>query len=623
MGSIVKTIGGGGIGTKNYVGSPNSITNWSVSGAMTIANEIVAANLPDASVGSGIKFLSSATGYAYYRFTLDAADYSKKLLLQLDQKYAGSAGDYTVSVYSNTASAYNGTSTQLTLQTSSIPAVTGTFTTTFDAPGASAPYIEVRVNYAAGSGTALWVNNFLVGPGTIVQGAAVSEWIPYTDTVTNGGTATFTYLVRQYRRVGSSMEITYQFSVSGAGSGASSVTIPLPAGFTINTAALASSDSMLGTAWRYVSVGTTGTALYARNVSGTTNGFIIGNTVGGAVAGSNLALNDSYYARVIVPIAEWAGSGTVNLGPGAQVEYAFNTSTSTSASDTTSFGYGPQGAQIQNITTALTRRVRFQYPIQVDDLIEVQVSEDRIKWITLDQSFWATNGGAITQWTRQNNVDYGIGRIIPIASNVIDLDIGFGTYSIANGTTFASAGQPWASGGGACYYRVRKVKASSPVGFGLVSLANGAGLMPSLTSQLDDSTATKLGLKQYLHGTTYSGGNAPTVTCAQAGFVVTRAVFVPYQMQDGTWRLRFNFAATFTSASISTINVNINGILSKNVTGFSQAIISMFQGNNTIGRAFVGENSNTCRADLVSAITCAGLNFSGDVELDSKPTWAY
>ena len=143
------------------------------------------------------------------------------------------------------------------------------------------------------------------------------------------------------------------------------------------------------------------------------------------------------------------------------------------------------------------------------------------------------------------------------------------------------------------------------------------------SSSLSDSQATLMGLKQYLHGTTYNSGIAPTVTSAQAGFSVVRAVFVPYQMQDGAWRLRFNLVATFTSASISTITVSVNGITNKNVVNFSQAISTMFQGNNNIGRGFANENTSSFRADLPSAITAAGLNFSGDVELNSKPTWAY
>ena len=57
-----------------------------------------------------------------------------------------------------------------------------------------------------------------------------------------------------------------------------------------------------------------------------------------------------------------------------------------------------------------------------------------------------------------------------------------------------------------------------------------AGGVAVLSSALDDATATQLGLKQYLHGTTYNGGIAPTVT-AGSGITtigtVTRALAAP------------------------------------------------------------------------------------------------
>lgn len=149
------------------------------------------------------------------------------------------------------------------------------------------------------------------------------------------------------------------------------------------------------------------------------------------------------------------------------------------------------------------------------------------------------------------------------------------------------------------------------------------GAFPSLTSSLDNQTATQLGLKQYLHGTTYNGGNAPTVTSAQAGFSVTRAVFLPYQTQDGAWRLRLNIATAFTSASLTTTTLSINGITFKNISGYSQPISVTLPGTVTVGRAFANENTSQLRWDLSVATTVTGMNFSGDVELDLKPTWAY
>ena len=159
---------------------------------------------------------------------------------------------------------------------------------------------------------------------------------------------------------------------------------------------------------------------------------------------------------------------------------------------------------------------------------------------------------------------------------------------------------------------------------GIVSSA-AAGLFPSLTSSLDNPTATQLGLKQYLHGTTYNGGNAPTVTCAQSGWLTQRAVFVPYQTQDGTWRLRFNMVGAFTSASVTNVFLSINGITFLNVGNYYQPCAGFLAGTTTnLGMsANCQPNTSNIVISATGAGTYAGAYASGDVELASKPSWAY
>jgi len=131
-------------------------------------------------------------------------------------------------------------------------------------------------------------------------------------------------------------------------------------------------------------------------------------------------------------------------------------------------------------------------------------------------------------------------------------------------------------------------------------------------------TATRLGLKQYLHGTTYNGGIAPTVTCSQAGFAVTRAVFIPYQLQDGIWRLRFNLLCSFTSATITSLTVSINGITTISI---QQVILSNFN-NSTTNYGYFVASGNTITF-VGSGLAETGIKSFGDIELSSKPTWAY
>jgi hypothetical protein len=139
-----------------------------------------------------------------------------------------------------------------------------------------------------------------------------------------------------------------------------------------------------------------------------------------------------------------------------------------------------------------------------------------------------------------------------------------------------------------------------------------------------DAKATKLGLKQYMHGVSYNGGNSPTLTCSQAGFSVGRAVFIPYQMQDGKWRMRFNIFANYTTATTSSVNIQIS---SASWPEGNQPCSSTFSGTSTIGRGYAnagaGGTNSRLYHDLTTGVSTSGVNFSGDIELSTKPNWAY
>lgn len=145
-----------------------------------------------------------------------------------------------------------------------------------------------------------------------------------------------------------------------------------------------------------------------------------------------------------------------------------------------------------------------------------------------------------------------------------------------------------------------------------------AGTLPAVTN-MSNALATQLGLKQYLHGTSYNSGSAPTVSSGAAGFTVIRGVFVPYQTQDGTWRLRFNIAATWTSNA--SITISINAVTFKNVSNFYQTASGT--PNTTGAYVYCVASPNTGDIAYVSGAAQAGGALGGDVELNSKPTWAY
>lgn len=133
---------------------------------------------------------------------------------------------------------------------------------------------------------------------------------------------------------------------------------------------------------------------------------------------------------------------------------------------------------------------------------------------------------------------------------------------------------------------------------------------------MSNADATRLGLKEYVHGTTYNGGNAPTIT-GQAGFAAdSDCVFIPYQMQSGDWRLKFNIR--FGQTSSTTADITIAGVT------FLKLMAVQVSANNSSATTYVGRTtSGTGTIVLRSGVADTQFSVSGDVELSSKPNWAY
>jgi hypothetical protein len=141
--------------------------------------------------------------------------------------------------------------------------------------------------------------------------------------------------------------------------------------------------------------------------------------------------------------------------------------------------------------------------------------------------------------------------------------------------------------------------------------------------RMDDIHATQLGLKTYAHGTTYNGGNAPTITSNLAGLSVIRSCFQPYQDQAGVWFLRFTFVANVTSGSRGGGTFTIAGLTFKNTTDYTQAVTAA---ENTFGvycQGYVSANTGTVNVSHGTATTARYQFQAGCLELESKPSWAY
>lgn len=91
--------------------------------------------------------------------------------------------------------------------------------------------------------TALYLDNVAVTPSTYVYGTPITDWQSYTLTI--GGTTTaptpgtVTVNSAKWRRVGDSMEISYQFEQTSAGSaGSGDYLFPIPSGYTVDSSKL-------------------------------------------------------------------------------------------------------------------------------------------------------------------------------------------------------------------------------------------------------------------------------------------------------------------------------------------------------------------------------------------------
>lgn len=636
-GSVLTQVGSGtGAGEKNYITNPSAattITGWTASTAnVTVARTATLAELPrEFTTATGIKILGTAavteatTDYVYYDFSLDDVDLSKKLKIQWSQKMVGAYSAGTLAVGVTTQA--NRTTFLHTPVTTAIPAVDGVFTTSFDASTTATLSLVIRATGAIATGVGIVISDVVVGPGTQPQGAAVGEWQSFTMAIT-GVTSDPTKGTRteeaKWRRVGDSMDIQFYYNQTVAGAaGSGGYLFTIPNSLTIDSAKYTGSTTEVrpvGHSYSYNGTNEVPGQVVGYNSTKLAVWFHTSATATNLLGSANHSLANgtmklAFFARV--PIAEWSGSGTVNLAQN-DVEYAYNTSV-TDAADTTSFGYGPYGGLFPLATATRSKRCQFQTAIQSTDKIFLEVSGDAgVTWLDPGQA------SGFMDFTQQNTTKYGI-HWSAISSTTIDVN--FEAYRTSTGATFGAAGTDWSAVDNDATYRwrVRKISGGAAVGFGNVS-ETSSGLMPATNTSLDNASATRLGLKEYYqdtaHSGTYNGGLAPTVTLQAGGGTLTtvdHAVFIPYQMQSGTWRMRFNVKVTLSSAVRTAARIAVNGVTTaahdqahygSNVVGLA---ISGMQSTASTGRFEVGHASGTTSIYV----------YGGDVELASKPTWAY
>ncbi len=90
-----------------------------------------------------------------------------------------------------------------------------------------------------------------------------------------------------------------------------------------------------------------------------------------------------------------------------------------------------------------------------------------------------------------------------------------------------------------------------------------------------------------------------------------------YTDTEGSWRFTFNITGVVNPTDAS-FDVNCTGVTFK--TGAFQGVTSSGAVSNETSKAYANSGSNNIRVDHEAATSVFRL--SGDVELDSKPTWA-
>jgi len=481
-GATLKAVGAGagsGSGGVNYIEQDNSdfengIGAWQTdNGAGTgTASTVLTLSSETTSVLRGTKSLriaksaASASGhYAYIASTtIDPADRGKVLWGSLE-------GDFSHASYASgdlTIEAIDG------VLLSSIPAyVEGGTSGAFNSGKGkyifrvvtTATTSQVHLRIKGNSTSALAYNVFIddvkLGPQEYVIGAGVSDWQSFpmviTGSVTNPTKASNATADSAYWRiVGDTMEIQYFYrnpaSPSGAAAGSGTYGFNLPSGYSIDTSKInvASSGGLntVGSASGYIgsgSVNVTGSVVIQ---TATVLNIVLGDNASGdlTVGSTFLPLTNAhvYYSfSARVPIANRSSNTVLS---NSRVEYAFNSSTTTS-SDATSFGYGSGGANIQAFAPAaagtITKRVRFQSAIQPTDKLTLQFSSNGTVW------FDHSDTPFTFMFSDDGTTGYGA-WISPV--NSTDVDVVF-QYRALVGTTW-SAYSAW---------RWRVVKCANPL----------------------------------------------------------------------------------------------------------------------------------------------------------------
>jgi hypothetical protein len=320
------------------------------------------------------------------------------------------------------------------------------------------------------------VDTLFIGPQPIRVGAAITDPVAYTPTLSNFGNGT---AALAWNREGPNIRITGALIVgSSLPTGLIKFTLPsgLTADFSTIPKGLLNTDAyqQVGIATSYlveyfsahIIMDNTSTTTFYMNGNGST--YTTAADWTGTVGSITVAAGDTIQIDMKVPITGWSSNTT--MADRAVEEFAFNTAATTAAggSDTSSFGYGPNGtlfnafASTTTTTSYTTLRCRFTTPIQATDTVVFEILDTvSNKWFPLGQ-----NGSLAIPLTIIVSAAYGI-TLTAVSGSNTDIDVKFGNAGrYPSGATIGSAGQAWNDlSSGNFKWRVRKVSGGAQVGY--------------------------------------------------------------------------------------------------------------------------------------------------------------
>lgn len=316
--------GSGGGATTNYIASPDgtAIGDWAtyadaaattpVDGTGGSPSSTYAVST-DPSLRGASNFLwthsaANRQGEGFsYNFTINPADKGK--VLQCSFEYLVASGTYADDdlqfwIYDVT----NATLIQPAPYKLKKSGIIEKFAFEFQTASNSTSYRLIG-HVATSTATAYTIrfDNWNLGPQAKLYGSPMTDWVSYTPTTTNVGTATFSALTGRWRRVGDSAEIVIAAVASGAGSGASAFTFSFPSGLVGDTGKYASGLTT-GTANHYSleaasQYDTSGAGLVSTSTIG-----VVNNGTGGNFTGADIRADTQIYIRALIPIVGWSSS---------------------------------------------------------------------------------------------------------------------------------------------------------------------------------------------------------------------------------------------------------------------------------------------------------------------------